>query len=93
MANVSWCTGFRSDFSWIDLPVFTDEEPIEPRQYRGVVADEPGLYFVRLFFLYAVSSELLTGVGRDAKYVVEHLSSRTKASPAVPEATVSKATP
>lgn len=93
VANVIWCTGFRSDFSWIDLPVFTDAEPIEPRQYRGVVAEEPGLYFVGLFFLYAVSSELLSGVGRDAKYVVEHLSSRTKASPTVPEASVSKDAP
>jgi putative flavoprotein involved in K+ transport len=73
--NVIWCTGYESDFSWIDLPVFTEEEPIEPRQYRGVVADAPGLYFVGLFFLYSVSSELLTGVGRDAKYVVDHIAS------------------
>jgi putative flavoprotein involved in K+ transport len=71
--NVIWCTGYQSDFSWIDLPVFTEEEPVEPRQYRGVVADAPGLYFVGLFFLYSVSSELLTGVGRDAKYVADHI--------------------
>ena len=25
VANVIWCTGFRPDFSWIDLPVFDDD--------------------------------------------------------------------
>ena len=30
-ANIIWCTGYRPDFSWIDLPVFGEEdEPIEP---------------------------------------------------------------
>lgn len=40
------------------------EKPKEPRHERGIVPDEPGLYFVGLFFLYALSSSLLTGVGR-----------------------------
>ncbi len=78
VANVIWCTGFRPDFSWIDLPVFGEQENAkEPRHKRGIVADMPGLYFVGLFFLYALSSSLLSGVGRDAKYVVEHIASRT----------------
>ena len=25
VANVIWCTGFRQDFSWIDVPVFDDD--------------------------------------------------------------------
>jgi putative flavoprotein involved in K+ transport len=74
--NVIWCTGFRPDFSWIDLPVFDGKErPKEPVHVRGVVPDEPGLYFVGLFFLYAMTSGLFTGVGRDAEYVVDHLTS------------------
>ena len=77
--NVIWCTGFRPDFSWIDLPIFDGEEhPKEPVHERGVVPDAPGLYFVGLFFLHALSSSLLTGVGRDAEYVVEHLTSRDR---------------
>jgi putative flavoprotein involved in K+ transport len=76
-ASVIWCTGFRPDFSWIDLPVFGDEEdPIEPIHQRGIVADAPGLYFVGLFFLYAMSSGFLPGVGRDAEYVVKHIAGR-----------------
>jgi putative flavoprotein involved in K+ transport len=78
VANVIWCTGFRPNFSWIGLPIFGDEErPKEPRHDRGIVPDVPGLYFVGLFFLYALSSSLLTGVGRDAKRIVEHIATRT----------------
>jgi putative flavoprotein involved in K+ transport len=78
-ANVIWCTGFRPDFSWIDLPIFgSDEEPDEPIHRRGIVSGEPGLYFVGLFFLYAMSSGFLPGVARDAEYVVKDIASRTR---------------
>jgi len=76
VANVIWCTGFRTDFRWIDLPVF--DEAGEPRHDRGVVESEPGLYFLGLLFLYALSSDVLPGRGRDAKYVAEHIESRQK---------------
>jgi putative flavoprotein involved in K+ transport len=39
------------------------------------VANVPGLYFVGLFFLYAMSSGLLLGVGRVAAHVVDHIAS------------------
>jgi putative flavoprotein involved in K+ transport len=77
VGNVIWCTGFRPDFSWIDLPVF-GEDDIEPIHQRGIVAIEPGLYFVGLFFLHAASSGLVGGVGRDAEHVVEAIVSRTR---------------
>jgi putative flavoprotein involved in K+ transport len=64
VANVVWCTGFDAGFSWIDLPVFGPDG--EPLHERGVVASEPGLYFVGLHFLYAFSSDMIHGVGRDA---------------------------
>jgi putative flavoprotein involved in K+ transport len=69
VANVVWCTGFGPDFSWIDLPVFGENEH-EPMHHRGVVASQPGLYFVGLYFLYAMSSGFLPGVDRDAEHVV-----------------------
>ena len=58
VANVIWCTGSGPDFSWIDLPVFGERED-EPVHHRGVVASQPGLYFVGLSFLYAMSSGFL----------------------------------
>ena len=74
MANVIWCTGFHPDFSWIDLPIFTDGG--EPVHTRGIVGTEPGLYFVGLDFLYAASSAQINGIGRDAHHVVSDIASR-----------------
>lgn len=78
VANVVWCTGFRQDFSWIDVPVIgADGWPLET---RGVVASSPGLYFAGLAFQYAFASMLVGGAGRDAEYVVKHLCGRRPAA-------------
>jgi putative flavoprotein involved in K+ transport len=71
--NVVWCSGFHTGFSWIDLPVLGD---IEPHHERGIVPAEPGLYFVGLEFLYAMSSIMIHGVGRDADRVARHIARR-----------------
>jgi putative flavoprotein involved in K+ transport len=75
VANVIWCTGFGPDFSWIDLPVFGENQH-EPTHHRGVVANQPGLYFVGLYFLYAMSSGFLPGVDRDAEHIVHTILAR-----------------
>jgi putative flavoprotein involved in K+ transport len=75
VANVVWCTGFRTDFGWIDLPVFGDDG--QPKHYRGVVESEPGLCFLGLIFQYALSSDVLPGIGRDAEYIAKHIASRS----------------
>ncbi|MEP6493233.1 MAG: FAD-dependent oxidoreductase [bacterium] len=76
VTNVIWCTGYRAAFtSWIDLAAFGAEG--EPIHDRGVVPGEPGLYFVGLHFLYAFSSVMIHGVGRDAEYVANVIGSRT----------------
>lgn len=65
--SVVWCTGFGPDFSWIDLPVFDrDGRPVHD---RGAASGASGLYFVGLHFLYAMSSTMIHGVGRDARHV------------------------
>jgi putative flavoprotein involved in K+ transport len=73
VANVVWCTGYVPDYEWIDLPVF--DEDGAPVHRRGIVATEPGLYFVGLFFLYSLASPLVAGVGRDARHIAEHIAS------------------
>lgn len=85
--NVIWCTGFRPDFSWIDLPIFGGKEnPKEPEHKRGIVPGQPGLYFVGLFFQYALSSTLVSGVGRDAEYIAKAVAARSAASVAAEDA-------
>jgi putative flavoprotein involved in K+ transport len=76
VANVVWCTGFRPDYSWIDLPL--EYEGAYPKQYRGAVEGHPGLYFLGMLFLHAFSSMLVLGAGRDAQRVVEHIAARPK---------------
>ncbi len=71
--NIVWCTGFYPSFSWIDIPVFRN---MEPMQKRGVVPKEPGLYFTGLHFLYALSSTMVHGTARDARYVVKDINKR-----------------
>jgi putative flavoprotein involved in K+ transport len=71
VANVIWCTGFVADFAWIDLPVFAPDGA--PLHDRGVVSSQPGLYFVGLFFLHALASSLVGGVGRDAGHIARHI--------------------
>ena len=73
VANVIWCTGFRQDFSWIEVPVFDEEGA--PVHERGVCR-EGGLYFLGLDFLYAFISENVGGVGRDAKHIAASLPRR-----------------
>ena len=81
--NVVWCTGFRNEFSWIDLPVL--DEDGQPQHYRGVVEEEPGLYFLGLVFQYSASSDVLPGRGRDARYIAKHIAaSKREAAAAEP---------
>ena len=72
--NVIWCTGYQPGFSWIQLPIFGEDG--RPDHERGIVKRMPGMYFVGLHFLYAMSSATLIGVSRDAERVVKALASR-----------------
>jgi len=74
VANVIWCSGFHPGFDWIDLPVFGDDGGL--LHCGGVVENQPGLYFVGLTFLYAMSSSMIHGVGRDAARIVEAIKVR-----------------
>lgn len=75
-ANVIWCTGFHPGFSWLDLPVFDADG--NPQHEAGVARAEPGLYFVGLHFLYAYSSTMIHGVGRDAERIARHIAVRAQ---------------
>jgi putative flavoprotein involved in K+ transport len=88
--NVIWATGFEQRFGWVDLPVFGEDG--WPREQRGVVDDEPGLFFCGLAFQFGFSSMLLPGVGRDAEHVAERIARRMRATAPSPlESTGSQA--
>ena len=64
---VLWATGFRNDFSWIDVPGALDAAGM-PRQHRGVGA-VPGLHFLGLPGWHTKGSAFIGFVGRDADYL------------------------
>lgn len=76
--NVIWCTGYEHGFPWIDLPIFGENG--EPIHDRGIVANAPGMYFVGLHFLYAMTSATLLGIGRDSARVAKAIELRTQSA-------------
>jgi putative flavoprotein involved in K+ transport len=74
VANVIWCGGFYAGFEWINLPVFGNDDQV--LHQGGIVEGEPGLYFVGLTFLYAMSSSMIHGISRDADRIVKAIRAR-----------------
>lgn len=73
VAAVVWATGYRLDFSWVDLPIM--DEWGYPHHVRGVTS-HPGLYAVGLPWLHSEPSSVFAGVGADAAHVVDHIAAR-----------------
>jgi putative flavoprotein involved in K+ transport len=65
-----WATGYRSDYSWIKLPIF--DENGRPRHRRGI-SDMPGLYFLGLTWQYTRGSALIGWVKDDAEFIAQKI--------------------
>jgi putative flavoprotein involved in K+ transport len=70
--SIVWATGYKPDFSWIELNI-TDKENGWPVTKMGVSQDYSGMYFVGMLFQYGLASGLVGGVGRDAAYIVRKI--------------------
>jgi putative flavoprotein involved in K+ transport len=78
VANVIWATGYRPDYTFIAARVVGDDGwPVEE---RGVSPTVPGLYFLGVPFQFAFTSMLVAGAGRDAKFVVDRIAERVRAT-------------
>ena len=75
VTSVLWCTGFRPDTSWLDVPgaVDTDGQPL----HEGGVSPVPGLHWMGLPWQTRLNSSIIDGVDRDAR----QLADRVAASP------------
>jgi putative flavoprotein involved in K+ transport len=80
---VIWATGYRSDYSWLDLPVLDGEGRVRHR--RGVT-DLPGVYFLGLYWQWTRGSALVGWVKDDAEYIAQQIESHDRQS--MPEVTV-----
>ncbi|HEX6144759.1 MAG TPA: NAD(P)-binding domain-containing protein [Geminicoccaceae bacterium] len=78
--TIVWATGFRPDYSWLEVPVLDRKGRI--RHDGGVVAS-PGLYVMGLPFLRRRKSALIDGAGDDARDLADHLLAHLRGSGAL----------
>jgi putative flavoprotein involved in K+ transport len=69
--TIIWATGFRPDYSWLEVPVLDRKGRI--RHDGGVVAEAPGMYLMGMPFLRRRKSSLIDGAGDDARDLSAHL--------------------
>jgi putative flavoprotein involved in K+ transport len=77
ISAVVWSTGFQSDFSWVEVPVFDGKG--YPGHERGITGVK-GLYFLGLPWLYTWGSARFSGIARDANYLAEEIWTNLRAS-------------
>jgi putative flavoprotein involved in K+ transport len=70
IGSVVWCIGFRTDYQWVELPIFDAKG--HPIHRRGVT-DVPGVYFIGLPWLNTWGSGRFSGVGKDAHYLASKI--------------------
>ncbi len=68
--TVVWATGYRPDYSWLDVPVLDEKGRL---RHDGGVVESPGLYALGLPVLRRRKSTFIHGIEDDAREVVDHL--------------------
>jgi putative flavoprotein involved in K+ transport len=68
--SIIWATGFRPDYSWLDVPVVDRKGHL---RHEGGVVDAPGLYAIGLPVLRRRKSTFIHGAEDDARDVIAHL--------------------
>ncbi len=68
--SVIWATGFRPDYSWLDVPVVDRKGHL---RHDGGVVDAPGLYAIGLPVLRRRKSTFIHGAEDDARDLIDHL--------------------
>lgn len=70
IGSIIWATGFRPDYSWLDVPVV---DPKGHLRHEGGVVDSPGIYALALPVLRRRKSTFIYGIEDDARAVIGHL--------------------
>jgi len=73
ITTVLWATGFRPDYSWLDVPVLDRTGHI--RHDGGVVTGAPGLYVLGMPVLRTRASTYIHGAAADSAALADHLHS------------------
>ena len=70
---IIWATGYRSDFSWLDVPSIKEKDG--SIIHRRGVTDEPGLFFIGLPWQHTRGSALIGFVKDDAAFIAGRIDS------------------
>ena len=70
ISSIVWATGFRPDYSWLDVPVVDAKGHLV---HEGGVVDSPGMYALGLPVLRRRKSTFIHGIEDDAREVIDHL--------------------
>jgi putative flavoprotein involved in K+ transport len=70
--TILWATGFRPDYSWLQVPVFDRKRRV---RHDGGVVESPGMYLMGIPFLRRRKSSLIDGAADDARDLSAHLAS------------------
>jgi putative flavoprotein involved in K+ transport len=79
--TILWATGYRPDYSWLDVPVFDHKGRIK---HDGGVVASPGMYLMGIPFLRRRKSSLIDGAGADARDLSKHLAAHLDGGIVVP---------
>jgi len=79
--TIVWATGFRPDYSWLDVPVFDRKGRV---RHDGGIVEAPGMYLLGIPFLRRRKSSLIDGAGDDARDLSVHLASYLSGRASVP---------
>ena len=69
--TILWATGYRPDYSWLDVPVLDYKGRLEHE--GGVVSGAPGLYVLGTSLLRRRRSTYIAGAAQDTEEIAEHL--------------------
>ena len=78
ITGIVWATGFRPDWSWVELPIFNGAG--YPVHRRGITAME-GAYVLGLPWLHTWGSGRFVGVGRDAGFIADGIAAQFASVP------------
>lgn len=70
--TIIWATGFRPDYSWLDVDVLDAKGMI---RHEGGIVDSPGMYLLGMPFLRRRKSSFIDGSRADAEDLIDDLAS------------------
>ena len=75
IGTIIWATGFKGNFSWLNLPVIdADGKPI----HQSGISPIRGLYFIGFPWLSRLKSGIIYGIEEDARFIADAIETQLR---------------